>query len=132
MYWKNNGAIEIFKKNMYGKEVSLDRVQRLVRLTGQVTYVSTTKATRTPLLMFALWAVTPHHVAPNLVLLFLKRFNGTNAVLENIFWLRYQIFRHNHIILFWKALGREPGLPLSSWNFTSLCWKVTDVCLFYK
>ena len=26
LYWKNNGAIEIFKKKMYGKEVSLDRV----------------------------------------------------------------------------------------------------------
>ena len=26
MYCKSNGAIEIFKKNMYGKEVSLERL----------------------------------------------------------------------------------------------------------
>ena len=35
--------------------------------------------------MLALWVVTPHHVAPNIKLFFLKRFNDTNAILENIF-----------------------------------------------
>ena len=45
-----------------------------------MTYVSTTKATPTPLPMLAWWVVTPHHVAPNLKLLFLKRFNGDNII----------------------------------------------------
>ena len=54
MYWKSNGKIEIFGKKMYGKEVLLDRVFPLVRLTGQLAYVSRTKVFPTPLPMFAL------------------------------------------------------------------------------
>ena len=35
-----NGKIEIFEKEMHGKEVLLDRVFPLVRPTGQLAYVS--------------------------------------------------------------------------------------------
>ena len=55
----------------------LDRVFPLVRLTGQLAYVSRIKAFPTPLPMFALWVVKPHHVIPHLKLLFLKSFNST-------------------------------------------------------
>ena len=78
LYWKSNGKIEIFGKKMYGKEVLLDRVFPLVSLTGQLAYVSRTKVFPTPLPMFALWVVKPHHVIPNLTLLFPKSFNGTD------------------------------------------------------
>ena len=43
-------------------------------------YVTTTKATPTPLPMFALWVVTPHHVAHNLKHIFLKQFNCHDAI----------------------------------------------------
>ena len=55
----------------------LDRVFPLVRLTGQLAYVSRTKAFPTPLPMFALSVVKPHHVIPHLKLLFPKSFNST-------------------------------------------------------
>ena len=87
LYWKSNGKIEIFGKKMYGKEVLLDRVFPLVRLTGQLAYVSRTKVFPTPLPMFALWVVKPHHVIPHLKLLFPKSFNGTN-----IFSVQFSLF----------------------------------------
>ena len=65
LYWKSNGKIEIFGEKMYGKEVLLDKVFPLVRLTGQLANVSRTKAFPTPVPMFASWVVKPHHVNPH-------------------------------------------------------------------
>ena len=45
---KRNGRIENFGKKMLGEEVLLDRVFPLVRLTGQLAYVSRTRAFPTP------------------------------------------------------------------------------------
>ena len=46
--------LKFLGEKMYGNEVLLDRVFPLVRLTGQLAYVSRTKVFPTPLPMFAL------------------------------------------------------------------------------
>ena len=63
-------------------------------------YVSTAKASPTPLPMLAWWVVTPHHVAHNLKHLFLKHFNGRNAISKNcclISLLRCKRFEWKHV-----------------------------------
>ena len=49
-------------------------------------YVSTAKASPHPPAQLASWVVIPHHVAPNLKLLFPKYFSGTYDISVQIFF----------------------------------------------
>ena len=138
LYWKSNGKIEIFGKKMYGKEVLLDRVFPLVRLTGQLAYVSRTKVFPTPLPMFALWVVKPHHVIPHLKLLFPKSFSSTN-----IFSVQFSLFEPEFLTVctfilaltesrlfsrqlsdgFLSAFSHQPKISRFPWKKVEVCQK---------
>ena len=92
----------------------LDRVFPLVRLTGQLAYVSRTKAFPTPLPMFALSVVKPHHVIPHLKLLFLKSFNSTI-----IFSVQFSLFEAKFLTvwIYSQVLKEKQGLKRVRLNF---------------